>query len=510
MFSSQRLYVLIWIVIAAALDGVALAQHSETGSQRSRRSIAVPRAWNDVGLSDWATPLAQVNVRPGNFTEAELSKVPVYELYRSYPAYYPNREPAGYRQWLQSRKPELLINRAALRTEEDWTNAGQRLFREMYLPPPEPQQKLIDLVRSREALERAGVQPNPDGTIPPRWVVTPSGIRIAPAGCQACHSRVFADGTRADGIPIVNDPGAVLARLRKSLDVSVRIEDETARVRRQYLRQFGVPWLKDDIHERFTTMSLGDFEELEATLVDVFTRDDGSPFYPVKIPDLIGFKDRKYIDHTATHRHRGIEDLMRYATLITCCFSGGIGLDRKFVVAEGRPGYRFSDDLLYALALYIYSLEPPRNPNTRDLTAARGEQVFTREGCVNCHTPPLYTNNKLTLADGFKPPVDHPNHADIIGFSVGTDPGTSLRTRKGTGFYKVPSLKGVWYRGRYGHDGSVTSLAEWFNPARLKSDYIPNGWKGYRVSHRAVPGHDFGLRLPQDERDALIAFLKTL
>jgi len=326
--------------------------------------------------------------------------------------------------------------------------------------------------------------------------VTPSGIRIAPAGCQACHSRVLADGTRVDGIPIVNDPGAILARLRKSLDESVNIEDETARVRRQYLHQFGVPWLKGDIHERFTTMSLGDFEELEATLLDVFTRDDGSPFYPVKVPDLIGFKDRKYIDHTATHRHRGIEDLMRYATLITCCFSGGIGLDRKFVVAEGRPGYRFSDDLLYALALYIYSLEPPRNPNTRDLTAARGEQVFTREGCVNCHTPPLYTNNKLTLADGFKPPVDHPNRADIIGFSVGTDAGTALHTRKGTGFYKVPSLKGVWYRGRYGHDGSVTSLAEWLNPARLKSDYIPNGWKCYRVSHRAVPGHEFFLRLP--------------
>ena len=35
MFSSQRLYVLIWVVIAAALDGVALAQHSPATSQRS-------------------------------------------------------------------------------------------------------------------------------------------------------------------------------------------------------------------------------------------------------------------------------------------------------------------------------------------------------------------------------------------------------------------------------------------------------------------------------------------
>src|SRR5215467_7628126 len=186
MHSSPRLGVLIWIVIAAGLDGVMLAQHSQNTPPRPRRSITVPKAWNDVGLSDWATPLALVNVRPSNFTEKELRKVPIYELYRSYPVYYPGREPAGYQQWLQSRKPELLINRALLRTEEDWINAGQRVFREMYLPPPEPQQKLIDLVRSRDALERAEVQPY--RTIPPRWVVTPSGIRIAPAGCQACHS----------------------------------------------------------------------------------------------------------------------------------------------------------------------------------------------------------------------------------------------------------------------------------------------------------------------------------
>ena len=136
----------------------------------------------------------------------------------------------------------------------------------------------------------------------------------------------------------MNDPGAVLARLRESIDISAHgVEEDTARLRKQQLGQFGMPWLKDDIHERFTTMSLGDFENLEASLVDVFTRDDGSPFFPVKIPDLIGLKDRKYIDHTASHRHRGIEDLMRYATLITCCFSGGIGRERKFAVAEALP-----------------------------------------------------------------------------------------------------------------------------------------------------------------------------
>jgi hypothetical protein len=34
----------------------------------------------------------------------------------------------------------------------------------------------------------------------------------------------------------------------------------------------------------------------------------------------------------------------------------------------------------------------------------------------------------------------------ILPISVGTDPGLTMKTRRGTGYYKVPSLKGVWYR----------------------------------------------------------------
>ncbi len=36
---------------------------------------------------------------------------------------------------------------------------------------------------------------------------------------------------------------------------------------------------------------------------------------------------------------------------------------------------------------------------------------------------------------------------DVLRVSVGTDPRLTLQTRRGTGYYKVPSLKGVWYRG---------------------------------------------------------------
>src|SRR4029450_12316453 len=137
---------------------------------------------------------------------------------------------------------------------------------------------------------------------------------------------------------------------------------------------------------------------------------------------------------------------------------------------------RLSDETLYALAMYIYSLEPPPNPNPRNVKATAGERIFIREGCARCHTPPLYTNNKLTLAQGFSAPTNAPATPDILPISVGTDPGLALATRKGTGYYKVPSLKGVWYRGHYLHDGSVGSLEEMFDPERLKPSHVPGGW----------------------------------
>jgi len=234
------------------------------------------------------------------------------------------------------------------------------------------------------------------------------------------------------------------------------------------------------------------------------------PFFPAKIPDLIGIKDRKYIDHTATHLHRGIGDLMRYATLVTSAESTQFGSYRIISSETKRTGVRLPDEALFALALYIYSLQPPRNPNPFDDKARAGQAIFGREGCPNCHTPPLYTNNKITLASGFQVPKDKPVTLDVLNTSVGTDPGLATKTRKGTGYYKVPSLKGLWYRGHYLHDGSAASLEEMFDPDRSKDEHVPGGWTPLDTKTRAIPGHPFGLTLRGEEREQLIAFLRSL
>src|SRR5260370_1434332 len=170
---------------------------------------------------------------------------------------------------------------------------------------------------------------------------------------------------------------------------------------------------------------------------------------------------------------------------------------------------RYSDEQLYALGLYIYSLQPP-NPNKFDALAERGQKIFERESCVMCHTPPLYTNNKLTPAEGFTVPKDHLKKYDILPISVGTDSNLTLKTRRGTGYYKVPSLKGVWYRSMFGHSGWCATLEDWFDPRRIRDDYVPTGFKPYGAKTYAVKGHPFGLNISEEDRKALIAFLKTL
>jgi hypothetical protein len=116
----------------------------------------------------------------------------------------------------------------------------------------------------------------------------------------------------------------------------------------------------------------------------------------------------------------------------------------------------------------------------------------------------------LTPVAGFAVPDDHVRKYDVLPRSVGTDPFLALRTRRGTGYYKVPSLRGVWYRGPFEHNGSVATLEDWFDPRRLRDDYVPTGFRGAGVVTRAVTGHPFGLGLSADDRRALVAFLRTL
>jgi hypothetical protein len=144
---------------------VFLAALSSAFGQSGGTRIEAPRVWTDHDLSDWATPVAGLNVRPGHFSEKEYYSAPVGELVRTYPVYFPGREPAGYRDMLRTAKPEPLITTGA-RTIADWVKLGKRVFHEMdipYLRSYDP--KLVESLRSADEFKKLGGHPQKDGTV---------------------------------------------------------------------------------------------------------------------------------------------------------------------------------------------------------------------------------------------------------------------------------------------------------------------------------------------------------
>ena len=473
----------------------------------------IPRTWDDEAMATLDVPLADPAATPKHVSAEWYESIPEMRIFKSYPVYHPDHEPEGYMEWLAEQEPELSFEVDKLHTKEDWIAAGEVVFNAplVYNALNNP-----DIVRNRDWYEETGVPVAADGTVPffGYFIEEKGTIYLGEFSCGACHSRVMDDGSVIQGAQ-GNYPIGRLDGLMQQRRAD-RAEDKDAyleRLKRYTRAPYGAPWLgENDPQVRYGELTLEETVRADLAIpAGVQPRFGTSAFHPVQVPDLIGLEHRRYFDRTGHLQHRSIGDLMRYAALNQgMSFYDSYG---DFIptgsLPETKDLERYSDAQLYALGLFLYSLEPPENPNKWSDQAERGKLVFERENCWRCHKPPLYTNNRLTPVDGWEPADDHPQRLDILPLSVGTDPGLALYTRRGTGMYKVPSLLGVWYRGPFQHSGAVATLEDWFDPKRLEDDYVPTGFKGLREKG-PVPGHRFGLDLSPEDKEALIAFLKTL
>jgi hypothetical protein len=498
------------LVVALAL-GAGLFTVIASGDRRPTAPFrpVIPKTWDDLEVAASAVPLADPAASPENVSADYYYRVPVRPIYRSYPVYAPGKEPQGYQEWLAQQSPETVADPSALATKEDWIRFGETVFN-----APVSYDVFMRAAHARDprSYEKTGIPVASDGTVPyARYVVREKGkVELGLFSCAMCHTRVMPDGTTIKGAQ-----GNFPFDRAIATSASETVTPESIRAIERSL--FGAPWVKPDPQASLDRTPLDTIVAWHAAIPPgVIARHGSTPFSPLQVPDLIGIEGRKYLDHTGLLIHRSIGDMMRYVALnqgadLLASYGGFVPAARDFRSRpEAKTRSRYSDEQLYALSLFLYALEPPPNPNAFDALAARGKKVFEREGCVACHTPPLYTNNKLTPVDGFDVPDDHRRKYDVMSVSVGTDPIAALTTRRGTGYYKVPSLKGVWYRGPFEHNGSVATLEDWFDPRRLRDDYAPTGFRGAGVATRPVRGHLYGLHLPAEERAALIAFLKTL
>jgi hypothetical protein len=446
---------------------------------------------------------------------AEYYGVPAAENLRTYPIYRPDREPPGYWESLQHKRPEPLVDTQQMSTTADWIAAGERAFQELDVPLARSNDPaLIAMARDPKSYERiVGLA---DGTInEPRWVVTDRGVMLTNLACATCHYSVTADRKIHYATPLTIAPGVgsvtltpLFAQLGRRFAQRFA-GDESVEAR--FRRVFAAPWVPDEVERLRRLAAQPNALSVFFSPHAVIPRDNGSPFYGTRVPDLHLLRYSRYIDATGTHRLRGPEDVGRYAALISGADPMEFGEYRFRVGEQRRVPMRFPDEVLYAIGSYVMSLEPPKNPNPPPPELVkRGEQVFRREKCGTCHPAPNYTTGELTPVRGFVVPSDHPNARDVRNRPVGTDPGLALRTRKGTGFYKIPSLRGIWYRPRLLHDASIATLEELFDAGRLSPDYERKGWSPPGVTKGAVPGLEFLTTLNPEDKTALIAFLRSL
>jgi mono/diheme cytochrome c family protein len=327
-----------------------------------------------------------------------------------------------------------LVPDALPATEEEWIALGRRVFFEYPIRADRTYEALAGL---EGGLEAAGfLRDADDSWVGLRVFEDETGALKVGNTCAQCHaSYEGADEPALDGVLSNRDMDIGAARL------------------------LVLGLVPGELPPEQESTAVGELDRLGPGRADVMP--DGA-FNPFAFPDFGGLGDLPLLHHNANWTQRGI------ATLAVRC-------ETLFITSSGQAT-RIPRVLAWALAVWQRSLPPPA-PLDADPSedSAAGAEVFAAQGCDECHVPPLYSSDRLVS----------------VG-SIGTDPSAGLSPVRGTGSYRVPSLRGVGRTAPYLHDGSVGSLSEFLSP------------------DREAPGHPYGQDLPPDEVAALISFLRGI
>lgn len=244
-------------------------------------------------------------------------------------------------------------------------------------------------------------------------------------------------------------------------------------------------------------------------------------------------KKKRTMYHTGATDARSVRSLMQFML-------HPLSMPRDFDKAE--PAFR-------DIQKYLLSLEPPKYPFPVDRAkVARGGAIFA-DHCAKCHGTYgekwTYPNKVIPLEEiGTDPKRYHGvtvAYGEAYSNSWFGKEGKPLRITDG---YQAPPLDGVWATAPYLHNGSVPTLYHVLNSKARpglytrsfktgKEDYDPVkvGWKVTELRSPPGPGvpaierrkvydtsqpgrgnggHTFGDVLTDEERTAVLEYLKTL
>src|SRR6185369_8192242 len=250
---------------------------------------AIPRVWDDAEMARLQLPLVDNTASPKQIPSDYYYRIPVRTIYKNYPVYRPGKEPPGYLEWLKEQDPQSALDANALKTEADWVRAGELVFDSAISYDNIAQ---IADVRNPEWYEKLDIPATPDGTLPWfRYVIREKGrVELGTISCAMCHTRVMPDGSVVKGAQgnLPFERAAALTADRLQLEQVLGLE-------RSF---FGAPWVKPDPLNAILQMSREELAEMHAAIpAGVVARHGTNPLFPAQVPDLIGIKDRKYLDH---------------------------------------------------------------------------------------------------------------------------------------------------------------------------------------------------------------------
>ena len=81
-----------------------------------------------MAAAAYVSPLANRVMSPRQISADYYYRMAVRPVYKSYPVYYPDREPGGYWESLKLKEPEIVLDESRLRTRAEWIKAGELVF----------------------------------------------------------------------------------------------------------------------------------------------------------------------------------------------------------------------------------------------------------------------------------------------------------------------------------------------------------------------------------------------
>jgi hypothetical protein len=271
-----------------------------------------------------------------------------------------------------------------LNTEADWIKAGEVVVDSVLGSLPLADR---DLSSMRDYIAKRGIPLAKDGRLPfyDFCIVKKGRIEIGTGSCGSCHTRVMPGGWLLKGAQ-----GSVPFDRIFAEDLRAGLRGQVEAVRNLERGLFAAPWERPEPLGRLDEVSIEELASIHEVIPPgVIARHRSSPYYPVQVPDLIGVKDRKYLDHTGLQLQRSIADMMRYAALnqgidFVANFHGFIPLGGpqfdRLPAPDKSPIRRYSDEQLYALALFIYSLQPPPTQTVAKRRSHEDRACFNAKG----------------------------------------------------------------------------------------------------------------------------------